>query len=642
MAHASFPHSVLIVGGDSPIGAALAERLRGEGWSVATTSRHAERCGGAVLHFDLAAGSHALPLAQFGSVVLCAAVSSMARCEQEAAECERLNVHNTLKLAEDSLAAGCFVVFLSSTAVFDGSKAFAGPDEPPAPASNYGRFKLAVEQRLLDKAPARAAILRIGKVIGPRTPFLQQWEAAAAAGQPVRAFTNKLLSPLPLEQAVDGLLRLLEARQGGLYQLGGEGELSFYEFAQRWFAGRPDALRLIEATRDASAPPGPALHNSLTTFMPNTCHACHRPALQPLSTPAAFTSVTSDCRPWNYPLKLAVCGACGLIQKQIDPAYLEQTTAIYQSYAIYAQSGGAEQAVFTADGGGLARSEQIIAWLGQATRLPGAGRLLEIGCGNGAFLGKFSAAQPGWELTGTEFDDKNRAVIEAIPNARLHCGGLDTLEGQFDLVIAIHLLEHIVDPVSLLREAAAKLKPGGRIFLQVPNVKESPFDLLIADHVSHFSVESLVALLAPAGFDLLAISDTNVPKELSLLLQPRGAAPAADAAQLAALAGSHLQLFAGLKQAAEQAEGVVGIFGSSISATWLASEVPGKIQFFVDEDSQRIGKSHMGLPIIGVDQVPAGASLLLPMNPAIARRIAARLAGSGLRFILPNQEKSHV
>jgi SAM-dependent methyltransferase len=457
----------------------------------------------------------------------------------------------------------------------------------------------------------------------------------------VRAFRNKLLSPLPLAQAVDGLALLLERRQGGLYQLGGAGELSFYDFARHWFAARPQALRLIEATLDAAAPPGPPLHNSLTTFMPNTCHACHSPALQALSAPAAFTSVTSDCRPWNYPLKLAVCGACGLIQKQIDDAYLEQTTAIYRSYAIYAQSGGAEQAVFTADGSGLARSQQIIAWLGQSTRLPDAGRLLEIGCGNGAFLRQFSAAQPGWQLTGTEFDDKNRALIEAIPATRLHCGGLDTLDGQFDLVVAIHLLEHIVDPVSLLREAAARLAPGGRIFLQVPNVQESPFDLLIADHVSHFSIESLVALLAPAGFDLLAISDTNVPKELSLLLQPRRNGPAADAAQLAALAGRHLQLFAGLKTAAQQAEGTVGIFGSSISATWLAGEVPGKIAFFVDEDRERVGKQHMGLPIIAVDQVPPGASLLLPMNPTIARRIAARLAASGLRFILP-QENTHV
>jgi dTDP-4-dehydrorhamnose reductase/2-polyprenyl-3-methyl-5-hydroxy-6-metoxy-1,4-benzoquinol methylase len=634
---------VLVVGADSQIGAALLAGLPAQRYDVAGTSRRPQ--GADRYFYDLAQPDHQLPLHQFDTVVLCAAVSNMARCDNEPDECRRLNVDHTCRLIGDAMAAGCYVVFLSSNTVFDGSRPFYAPHDPVSPLNNYGRFKLAVEQYIAGitrgaapggvacSSAGSAAVLRLSKVITPDAPFIVNWQRAAAAGEAVRAFSNKLLSPIGLEQVVAGIATMIDWRQDGIYHLAGDEELSYADFARRHFAADPVKLQLVDAVADPSAQR--VLHNSLRTHMPNQCHACHQHALHPIAAPHTSRSVTSDCRPWPHPIALAVCGACGLVQKQVNPEYRRQTEAIYQSYAIYKQGNGAEQAVFTAQGAEFARSDRIIGWLERATPLADTGDLLEIGCGNGSFLRKYSAHKPGWTLLGTEFDTRNQSLIEAIPNAAFYCGDLAGLERKFDLIVAIHLLEHIFDPMQLLRQCAAHLNPGGRILIEVPNVKESPFDLLIADHCSHFSIESLTALLTGAGFDILAVSDTNIAKELSLVVQPRPAQPAVDIQPWAALLDGYLDFFAGLT-AAPLPDGVpVGIFGSSISATWLASELQGKVSFFVDEDSNRVGHRHMDLPIVGLDGIPAGATVLMPMNPKIAKAIAARLAPRQIQFILP-------
>ena len=75
----------------------------------------------------------------------------------------------------------------------------------------------------------------------------------------------------------------------------------------------------------------------------------------------------------------------------------------------------------------------------------------------------------------------------------------------------------------------------------------------------------------------------------------------------------------------------VGIFGSSISATWLASTLGESVQFFVDEDQNRVGGHHLGLPILNLKSAPPDVRILVPMRYDIASKIAQRLS-----TIIPN------
>ena len=75
-----------------------------------------------------------------------------------------------------------------------------------------------------------------------------------------------------------------------------------------------------------------------------------------------------------------------------------------------------------------------------------------------------------------------------------------------------------------------------------------------------------------------------------------------------------------------------GIFGTSIAATWLFSELECKAGFFVDEDPDRVGGKHLNLPIYRASEVPAGSDVYVVCPPKISAAIAARLGSATAHY----------
>jgi hypothetical protein len=81
----------------------------------------------------------------------------------------------------------------------------------------------------------------------------------------------------------------------------------------------------------------------------------------------------------------------------------------------------------------------------------------------------------------------------------------------------------------------------------------------------------------------------------------------------------------------------IGMFGTAIAGTWLASQAPKSVSFFVDEDRQRRGKLHLGQPVLHMEDVVDGARVYLAFPPPVAQKIGSRLRPQfpGLAFIAP-------
>jgi hypothetical protein len=162
---------------------------------------------------------------------------------------------------------------------------------------------------------------------------------------------------------------------------------------------------------------------------------------------------------------------------------------------------------------------------------------------------------------------------------------------------------------------------------------------MIFDHCTHFSPESLQTLCHRAGLRTVIARTDWVPRETSALVASGATAtpPHVDAAS-ADLATQHLAwlraLAGGFRRLVAQPS-PVGIFGSSIGATWLQHQNENGARFFVDEDSTRIGRRHCGTPIIGSDEVPADAIVVVALPEPLAQSIAQRLARSGVRYLTP-------
>ena len=378
------------------------------------------------------------------------------------------------------------------------------------------------------------------------------------------------------------------------------------------------------------------------TAAADRCLLCGGP-LAPVPAFEAFARVTSDCRPWPSGGQLAVCRACALVQKPRTAGWRDEAARIYAGYAPYHQSSsGAEQRVF--DPGAARpspRSTRIVEALIAAIGPPAAsGQLLDIGCGNGATLRAFAAAVPGWRLHGLDPHAPDEGALRAIPGFQaLHRAALTDMAERFDLVSMVHVLEHLEEPAATLREVAGRLRPGGHLLIQVPCYLDNPYDLLIVDHCSHFTPESLGRLMADAGFAVAAMHRDLVPREITLIARPgTGPAEAMTVSADAALAhtAARLDWLAQVRaQAGEGREGPFGLFGTSIAATWLFGELGAAVDFFVDEDPSRAGTSYLERPVHAPADIPGGARVLMALARPLAEQIAARLARDDLALLLP-------
>ncbi|MHB2027158.1 MAG: class I SAM-dependent methyltransferase [Elusimicrobiota bacterium] len=142
------------------------------------------------------------------------------------------------------------------------------------------------------------------------------------------------------------------------------------------------------------------------------------------------------------------------------------------------------------------------------------GRLLEVGCGTGSYLRILR--ELGWQVKGVEVHpEASRFAREAL--------GLDVFTGNlteaklpassFDAAALFHVLEHLPNPTQALHELRRLLKPGGSIYVAVPNVRtlEARFfksyymGWEAPRHLYHFSPKTLGRMLQAAGFSVTAV-----------------------------------------------------------------------------------------------------------------------------------------
>lgn len=229
--------------------------------------------------------------------------------------------------------------------------------------------------------------------------------------------------------------------------------------------------------------------------------------------------------PWTF-LSCLDCGAFF-----VSPMPAADTDDAHNTAAYYAGAARAGEDEFEAIA--LAASTRRAVRIERA--LPGVGRLLDVGCGTGFMLA--AAAARGWSVEGIEVASSAAAYARARHGVVVHTGTLASASlpaASFDAAVLSHVVEHVPDPLGLLRDVRRVLRPGGIAVIAVPNAAGliyGAYNLLHRlrgtygrtrfscslhppSHLTAYGPASLRALLARAGFTVesLVISGKGDPE----------------------------------------------------------------------------------------------------------------------------------
>lgn len=148
-----------------------------------------------------------------------------------------------------------------------------------------------------------------------------------------------------------------------------------------------------------------------------------------------------------------------------------------------------------------------------------AGRALDVGCGNGAFLAVL--ARHGWDACGVDTSPA-AAHAAAVRGIKVHVGEIAEAPfppRSFAFVHMSHSIEHVWDPVATLRHAFDLLRPGGLLYVETPNVTSFTarrcgpywFPLESPRHLWLFDPGTLTQALRRSGIEVTKIWTKSFP-----------------------------------------------------------------------------------------------------------------------------------
>lgn len=148
------------------------------------------------------------------------------------------------------------------------------------------------------------------------------------------------------------------------------------------------------------------------------------------------------------------------------------------------------------------------------------GKILDVGAGLGFFV-KFAGEIEGWDSYGVEISKEGcNFAKEKLNLKKIFCGRLEETnfeKGSFDIITMWDVIEHLVEPKSILKKCYELLKENGILFLHTPNgefqlfksrikkfffgEKEGIHYLEAKDHLNLYKEETIEKLLKSCGFD---------------------------------------------------------------------------------------------------------------------------------------------
>jgi 2-polyprenyl-3-methyl-5-hydroxy-6-metoxy-1,4-benzoquinol methylase len=200
--------------------------------------------------------------------------------------------------------------------------------------------------------------------------------------------------------------------------------------------------------------------------------------------------------------------ACNLCSFMFIPPY-------YRKKIVYTQYKNADVTSAVRKGNNWVKIQRHILRFDFIRKFIRIGKLFDLGAGWGHFM--LAARELGYDVYGIEISEQ--PYLYCVNDLKLPVDHIDFFEleekEQFDLVTMWDVLEHIDRADLFIEKCARVIKPGGYLFLQVPQIDSyfakkhrDSWKMMGLDHVNYFSRKTITQLLERHGYEVLKIKSS--------------------------------------------------------------------------------------------------------------------------------------
>lgn len=231
-----------------------------------------------------------------------------------------------------------------------------------------------------------------------------------------------------------------------------------------------------------------------------------------------------DTRTFGNAFSVSQCETCGI--GWTDPAPAEAVIALFYPEEYHGKNGKERFNTLM----------ETLVWITRRSRAEhismirsgNPGKILDIGCGRGWMLSLLRDKK--WDVYGTELSQGSSSFAKTELGVNVLTKKVEDCNFEtsfFDVITLWHVLEHLPDPVSSLKEVNRVMKVGGVLYVEVPDFGgiqsrffgNKWFHVDAPRHLFHFNKESLKAYLEKTGFDITRSSNMSWEYDLFGFIQ---------------------------------------------------------------------------------------------------------------------------
>lgn len=290
-------------------------------------------------------------------------------------------------------------------------------------------------------------------------------------------------------------------------------------------------------------------------------------------------------------------------------------------------------------------------------QLPGHISVLDYGCGKGLFAKALLSLSDFVECWLYDIsDDYLTSWSDKVPRDQSACFDIpEGWAGKFDVITSLLSLEHVCNPVREIDNLRSLLAPSGFLYILVPNMySENKIDMLVADHIHHYSPLSMKVALSAAGFDLLD-EDHASHSQCSIYLAKRRLKVFKPACQtneineyirrqkdIAYSFGASFDRLEAFARSNKDRPCIV--IGAGVIGSLVASLIDGLMQIscFVDSNKFKQKKGWLGYSVVSPADLGKHIENLRPPRPVYVIAMNSKMAPIGLTMVPGNAHPDDV